>query len=180
MNVSEYLTEFLVQAGVRHAFELSGGMIMHLLDAVQRDGRLHLVNVYHEQAAAFAADAIGRMTGIPGVAFGTSGPGAINLLTGVGSAYFDSSPAVFITGQVNRHEQSGDRPVRQLGFQETDVVTMAAPITKWACRITDADQVPAALVQAFDVAVSGRPGAVLLDIPMDVFRSTVHQPLQAW
>lgn len=180
MNVSEYLTEFLVQAGVRHAFELSGGMIMHLLDAVQRDGRLHLVNVYHEQAAAFAADAIGRMTGIPGVAFGTSGPGAINLLTGVGSAYFDSSPAVFITGQVNRHEQRGDRPVRQLGFQETDVVTMAAPITKWACRITDADQVPAALVQAFDVAVSGRPGAVLLDIPMDVFRSTVHQPLQAW
>ncbi|MFM7868824.1 MAG: thiamine pyrophosphate-binding protein, partial [Planctomycetaceae bacterium] len=111
------------QAGVRHAFELSGGMIMHLLDAVQRDGRLHLVNVYHEQAAAFAADAIGRMTGIPGVAFGTSGPGAINLLTGVGSAYFDSSPAVFITGQVNRHEQRGDRPVRQLGFQETDVVT---------------------------------------------------------
>lgn len=180
MNVSEYLTEFLVQAGVRSAFELSGGMIMHLLDAVQRDGRLQLVNVYHEQAAAFAADAVGRMTGIPGVAFGTSGPGAINLLTGVGSAYFDSSPAVFITGQVNRHEQRGERKIRQLGFQETDVVTMAAPITKWACRITDAAEVPDALVRAFDLAVSGRPGAVLLDIPMDVFRSTVHQPLRVW
>jgi acetolactate synthase-1/2/3 large subunit len=166
MNVSEYVTEFLHKAGVRAAFELSGGMIMHLLDAVQRDGRLQLVNVYHEQAAAFAADAVGRMTGIPGVAFGTSGPGAINLLTGIGSAFFDSSPAVFITGQVNRHEQRGDRQIRQLGFQETDVVAMAQPITKWACRITDASQVPDALYRAFDVAVSGRPGAVLLDIPL--------------
>lgn len=180
MNVSEYVTEFLVQAGVRNAFELSGGMIMHLLDAVQRDGRLKLVNVYHEQAAAFAADAVGRMTGIPGVAFGTSGPGAINLLTGVGSAFFDSSPAVFITGQVNRHEQRGERNIRQLGFQETDVVSMAAPITKWAHRITDAAQVPDALKKAFDIAVSGRPGAVLLDIPMDVFRSAVNEPVRPW
>jgi len=180
MNVSEYVTEFLFQAGVRSAFELSGGMIMHLLDAVQRDGRLKLVNVYHEQAAAFAADAVGRMTGIPGVAFGTSGPGAVNLLTGVGSAFFDSSPAVFITGQVNRHEQKGSRNIRQLGFQETDVVAMAAPITKWACRITDAAQVPAALEEAFNTAVSGRPGSVLLDIPMDVFRSSVDEPLRTW
>ena len=180
MNVSEYVTEFLYQAGVRVAFELSGGMIMHLLDAVQRDGRLKLVNVYHEQAAAFAADAVGRMTGIPGVAFATSGPGAINLLTGVGSAFFDSSPAVFITGQVNRHEQRGNRQVRQLGFQETDVVSMAAPITKWAARITDANQIPDALHKAFNVAVSGRPGAVLLDIPMDVFRSQVETPVQPW
>lgn len=180
MNVSEYVTEFLHRAGVRAAFELSGGMIMHLLDAVQRDGRLQLVNVYHEQAAAFAADAVGRMTGVPGVAFGTSGPGAINLLTGVGSAFFDSSPAVFITGQVNRHEQRGNRKIRQLGFQETDVVEMATPITKWACRITDASQVPDALCRAFDIAVSGRPGAVLLDIPMDVFRSAVEAPMRSW
>jgi acetolactate synthase-1/2/3 large subunit len=180
MNVSEYVTEFLYRAGVRNAFELSGGMIMHLLDAVERDGRLKLVNVYHEQAAAFAADAVGRMTGIPGVAFGTSGPGAINLLTGIGSAYFDSSPAVFITGQVNRHEQKGDRKIRQLGFQETDVVAMAAPITKAAWRITDASQVPDALENAFNLAVSGRPGSVLLDIPMDVFRSTVNEPVRDW
>jgi acetolactate synthase-1/2/3 large subunit len=180
MNVSEYLTEFLYLAGVRVAFELSGGMIMHLLDAVQRDGRLRLVNMYHEQGAAFAADAVGRMSGVPGIAFATSGPGAINLLTGVGSAFFDSSPAVFITGQVNRHEQRGNRQVRQLGFQETDVVSMAAPITKWAARITEANQIPEALHRAFDVAVSGRPGAVLLDIPMDVFRSQVEAAVRPW
>ncbi|MFK5108718.1 thiamine pyrophosphate-binding protein, partial [Klebsiella pneumoniae] len=76
--------------------------------------------MHHEQSAAFAADAYGRITGVPGVALATSGPGATNLLTGIGSCYFDSSPAVFITGQVNRNEQKGNKRIRQLGFQETD------------------------------------------------------------
>ncbi|MEL4383250.1 thiamine pyrophosphate-binding protein, partial [Shewanella algae] len=78
-----------------------------------------MVSMHHEQSAAFAADAYGRITGVPGVALATSGPGATNLLTGIGSCYFDSSPAVFITGQVNRNEQKGDKRIRQLGFQET-------------------------------------------------------------
>ncbi len=153
---------------------------MHLLDAVHQEGGIDLINVYHEQAAAFAADAVGRMSGIPGVAFGTSGPGAINLLTGIGSSYFDSSPTVFITGQVNRHEQKGDRRIRQLGFQETDIVAMARPVTKWCQRVTDAAQVPESLYQAFRIATEGRPGAVLLDIPMDVFRAQVSEPLKPW
>jgi acetolactate synthase-1/2/3 large subunit len=134
MNVSQYIARFLKASGVNTAFELSGGMIMHLLDAVHQEGGIELVNVYHEQAAAFAADAVGRLSGSPGVAFGTSGPGAVNLLTGIGSSFFDSSPTVFITGQVNRHEQKGDRQIRQLGFQETDIVAMARPVTKWPLR----------------------------------------------
>jgi acetolactate synthase-1/2/3 large subunit len=180
MNVSEYIAAFLATSGVRTIYELSGGMIMHLLDAVHRDGRSQLINVYHEQAAAFAADATGRITGIPGVALATSGPGAVNLLTGIGSCYFDSSPAVFITGQVNRHEQKGTRAIRQLGFQETDVVSMAGPITKAAWRANSADEVPKLLSQAFDIAVSGRPGPVLLDIPMDVFRSGIEVSVTPW
>src|SRR5205085_3753084 len=100
-------------------------------------------------------------------------------LTGIGSCYFDSSPAVFITGQVNRHEQKGDRPVRQLGFQETDIVTMAQPITKAAWRVKTPEELPALLENAFELAVKGRPGPVLIDIPMDVQRAEIDPPTQA-
>jgi acetolactate synthase-1/2/3 large subunit len=176
MNVSEYIAYYLKRSKISTVYELSGGMIMHLLDAVHREGGIRIVNVYHEQSAAFAADATGRLSGIPGVAFGTSGPGAINLLTGVGSSYFDSSPTVFITGQVNRHEQKGDKKIRQLGFQETDIVSMAKPITKWAERVTQPSEIPSMLQKAFSIATEGRPGSVLLDIPMDVFRGVIPKP----
>src|SRR5476651_780910 len=116
---------------------------------------------------------MGRLRGVPGVALATSGPGATNLLTGIGSCYFDSSPAVFITGQVNRHEQKGARPIRQLGFQETDIVSMAKPITKAAWQIETPEDFPSSLERAFALAVEGRPGPVLLDIPMDIQRANV-------
>src|SRR5512136_2477023 len=138
-------------------------MITRLVDAIHRQGQIKLISVHHEQAAAFAADAMGRLTGIPGVAMGTSGPGATNLLTGIGSCYFDSVPAIFITGQVNRSEQKGNRPTRQLGFQETDIVSMAKPITKAAWQISEPREVPAMLSKAFNLATKGRPGPVLLD-----------------
>ncbi len=173
MKVSDYVGSFLEAQGVTHVFELVGGMITHLLDSVHRQGRIRLVSVHHEQAAAFAADAYGRMTRVPGVAMATSGPGATNLLTGLGSCYFDSVPAVFITGQVNRHEQKGTRAIRQLGFQETDIVAMAAPIAKWAYCVQSAEEIPAVLERAFATALAGRPGPVLIDIPMDVQRAQI-------
>ena len=168
MQVAYYVAEYLHQQGVTHVYEVIGGMITRLVDAIHQQGKIELISVHHEQAAAFAADATGRLTGVPGVAMGTSGPGATNLLTGISSCYFDSVPAVFITGQVNRNEQKGNRPTRQLGFQETDIVAMAQPITKAAWKISEPDQVPNFLKQAFHLASSGRPGPVLLDIPMDV------------
>jgi acetolactate synthase-1/2/3 large subunit len=168
MLVADFIADFLHKQGVTCVYEVIGGMITRMVDAIHRQGKIRLISVHHEQAAAFAADAMGRLTGIPGVAMGTSGPGAINLLTGIGSCYFDSVPAVFITGQVNRNEQKGDRPVRQLGFQETEIGRMAKPITKAVWKIGDPAQVPDILRQAFDLATSGRPGPVLLDIPMDV------------
>ena len=173
MKASDYLAEFLAAREVPAVFEMSGGMITHLLDSIGRLGRTRIVSVHHEQAAAFAADAAGRISGIPGVALATSGPGATNLLTGVGSCYFDSAPAVFITGQVNRHEQKGDRPIRQLGFQETDIVSMARPITKAAWQVCQVEDLPDALEKAFALAGGGRPGPVLLDLPMDIQRAQI-------
>jgi acetolactate synthase-1/2/3 large subunit len=173
MKLSDYIADFIYTQGVTHVFEVVGGMITHLLDSMYRQGNIQIVSVHHEQAAAFAAEGFSRITCIPGVAMATSGPGAINLLTGIGSCFFDSTPTVFITGQVNRAEMKGERSVRQLGFQETNIVDMAKPITKAAWCLTSPEEVPAMLEQAFQIALSDRPGPVLLDIPMDVQRAEI-------
>ena len=173
MKAADYIAKYLELQGVTHVFELIGGMITFLLDSLQQETDISIVSMHHEQGAGFAAEGYGRITGIPGVAMATSGPGATNLLTAIGSCYFDSTPAVFITGQVNRHEQKGDRAVRQLGFQETDIVSMATPVTKGAWLVNDIDELPKLLEHAFALATSGRPGPVLLDIPMDVQRAQV-------
>ena len=177
MKASDYIALFLEKKGIKSVFELSGGMITHLLDSLHQKTKINIVTMHHEQCAAFAADAYGRVTGVPGIALATSGPGATNLLTGIGNAYFDSSPAIFITGQVNRHEQKGDRAIRQLGFQETDIVAMAKPITKACFLINDPKSIPEILKKAFEIAMEGRPGPVLLDIPMDVQRADIEDLL---
>jgi len=173
MKASDYIADFLYAQGVNCVFEVVGGMITHLVDSLNRQGKIQIVSVHHEQAAAFAAEAMARMTGVPGVAMATSGPGATNLLTGIGSCYFDSTPAIFITGQVNLKEQKGNRSIRQLGFQETDIVSMAAPITKAVWRVQSPEDISLILEQAFTCALSGRPGPVLIDIPMDIQRAEV-------
>ncbi|MDA3925081.1 MAG: thiamine pyrophosphate-binding protein [Kiritimatiellae bacterium] len=170
MTVAEYIADELCRRGIERVFEVTGGMITFLIDALYRDGRVQVVSLRHEQSAAMAADVYGRLTGKPGVALATSGPGATNLLTGIAGAYFDSSPAVFITGQVNRNEQRCQRNIRQQGFQETDIVAMACPVTKAAWRVKDAEKLPQMLEDAFALAFEGRPGPVLLDIPMDIQR----------
>lgn len=176
MKVSDYIASFLAAQGVTFVFELVGGMITHMVDSIHRQNRIRLISTQHEQAAAFAAEAAARIQGVPGVAMATSGPGATNLITGIGSCYFDSTPAVFLTGQVNRHEQRGDRPIRQLGFQETDIVGMVGPVTKAAWRVRTPEEVPELLAAAFERALSGRPGPVLLDIPMDVQYASIDAP----
>jgi acetolactate synthase I/II/III large subunit len=177
MKAADHIVEFLDRQGVTCVFELSGGMIAHLLDSFGRFKKIQVVSMHHEQGAAFAAEGYARMTGVPGVALATSGPGATNLLTAVGSCYFDSTPAVFITGQVNRHEQKGDRPIRQMGFQETDIVSMAAPITKAAWKIKSPEELTAKFTDAFKLALSGRPGPVLVDVPMDIQRADIPNRL---
>lgn len=174
MKVSDYVIDYLKQQGVSHIFEFIGGAIVHLLDSVSVREDIECISVRHEQAGAFAAEAYARMNGKLGVAMATSGPGALNLLTGIGSCYFDSVPCLFITGQVNTYEYKFDRPVRQIGFQETDIVSVAKPLTKYAAMITEPDRIRYELEKAVALAQSGRPGPVLLDLPMNLQRAEVE------
>jgi acetolactate synthase-1/2/3 large subunit len=170
MNNAEYTAQWLESRGITHVFELIGGMITFMLDALEQKTNIKIISMHHEQGASFAAEGWARLKGTPGVAMATSGPGATNLITAIGSCYFDSVPTIFITGQVNRHEQKGERAIRQLGFQETDIVSMVKHITKAAWLVNDPMSLPRILDEAFCISTSGRPGPVLIDIPMDVQR----------
>lgn len=170
MKVSDYVIEFLVKEKVRHVFEVCGGAITHLLDSMYEKKNITAVSMHHEQAAAFAAEGYSRASGNIGIAMATSGPGATNLITGIGSAFFDSTATLFITGQVNTYEFKFNKPVRQVGFQETDIVSIVKPIVKEAHLITDPKKIGQYMTRSFLAARSGRPGPVLLDIPMNVQR----------
>ena len=174
MKAAHFIASFLKAQGITHVFELSGGMITHLLDAIAEIKGIEIITMHHEQGAAFAADGMARISNKPGVALATSGPGATNLLTGIASCYFDSSPGLFITGQVNPNEQRGEKPIRQLGFQETDIAAMASPIVKKAFKITSSGDLPRVFAEAYETAISGRPGPVLIDVPMDMQREEIE------
>jgi len=173
MKLSDYVIGFIVKQGVSHIFEFIGGAITHLLDSTVDRDDISCISVHHEQSGAFAAEAYARINGRLGVAMATSGPGALNMVTGIGSCWFDSVPCLFITGQVNTYEYKFDRPIRQIGFQETDIVSVAKPLTKYAEMVTDPDQIRFQLEKAVYLAQSGRPGPVLLDIPMNIQRAQV-------
>jgi len=174
MKLSDYVIDFLVNQGIFHIFELIGGAITHLVDSTYDRDDITCVSVHHEQAAAFAAEAYARINGKLGVAMATSGPGALNLLTGIGSCYFDSIPCLFITGQVNTYEYKFNKPIRQIGFQETDIVSVARPIAKFAALVDDEKKIRYYLEKSVYLAQSGRPGPVLLDIPMNIQRSQIE------
>ena len=172
MKASDYIVEFIEKQNITDVFGYPGGMVTHLMDSLSKSSiRSHVT--YHEQGAAFAACGYAQTTGKVGVAYATSGPGATNLITGICNAYFDSTPTLFITGQVNTFESKGDLGVRQRGFQETDIVSIVKPVTKYAVRITDASRLRFHLEQAFHIAQKDRKGPVLLDIPMDIFRADI-------
>ncbi len=173
MKLSDYIADFLSKQGVTHIFGFAGGAVTHMLDSLHGRRDIRFVSAYHEQAAAFAAEGYARAKNDIGVALATSGPGATNLLTGIGSAYFDSIPCLYITGQVNTYEYKGDMRLRQLGFQETDIVGIAKPITKYAVRVSDPHKIKYELQKSAALARSGRKGPVLLDIPMDVQRADI-------
>lgn len=154
-------------------FGMSGGAAVHLFDSVSRHSALHYVCSQHEQSAAMSADGYARSTGRLGVAITTSGPGATNLLTGVCCSFYDSVPTLMITGQVATHRLKGERPVRQVGFQETDVVSIFGTVTKYAHKVDDPNSIRFHLEKAYHLAFEGRPGTVLIDIPDDLQRADV-------
>ena len=173
MKLSDYVVDFIVKQGVSHIFEFIGGAITHLIDSTVDRDDVQCISVHHEQTGAFAAEAYARINGKLGVAMATSGPGALNMVTGIGSCWFDSVPCLFITGQVNTYEYKFDRPVRQIGFQETDIVSVVKLLTKYAELVVEAEMIRYHLEKAVYLAQNGRPGPVLLDIPMDIQRTEI-------
>ena len=154
-------------------FGYIGGMITHLVDSISRTSGLQFVQTYHEQSAAFAAEGYAIENASLGVAIATSGPGATNMITGIADAWFGSVPVLYITGQVNSYEYKYNKPIRQQGFQETDIVSIVKPITKYAALIDKAENLRYELEKAVYYAQSGRKGPVLLDICMDVQRTDI-------
>lgn len=173
MKASDAIAKVLSANNVDFGFELIGGMITHLVDSINSLGDTKLVSVHHEQAAAFAAGAVARSTNNKkiGLALATSGPGATNLVTGIADCWLDSIPCIFITGQVNTNELKGERKIRQQGFQELDIVSIVESITKFAYQIKSENELIPVLQKAINIAMEGRPGPVLIDIPMNLQRA---------
>lgn len=174
MKLSDYVIDYLSAQGVTHIFEVAGGSITHLLNSLYGRTDITSVCMHHEQAAAFAAEGYARACGRIGVAMATSGPGATNLITGIGSCYFDSIPTLFITGQVNTYEFKFTKNVRQIGFQETDIVSIVRPVVKEAVLVTEEDTIRGTLDRLVKTAYEGRPGPVLIDLPMNVQRADIE------
>jgi acetolactate synthase-1/2/3 large subunit len=170
-KISDYVIEFLLEKDINKVFGYIGGAIAHLYHSIDKYKNMEMVNCIHEQGAGFAAEGYSRVTGKSGVAMATSGPGATNLITPIGSCYFDSVPTLFITGQVNTYEYKYDKPVRQIGFQETDIVSIVKPITKYAVMVNDISEIRYELEKAYYISQHGRKGPVLVDIPMDIQRN---------
>ena len=178
MTVAEYILKFLISKNVKNVFLITGGAISFVVDAFSRNKKIKYTCVAHEQAAAMMADAYSRVGKGFGATMVTSGPGAQNLITGIACSWFDSVPVIHISGQVNSFELSSTnkttKKVRQVGFQETDIVSIVKPITKFAYQLKKPDEIKYVLEKAFYLSNQGRPGPVLIDIPMDFQRAKIN------
>ena len=178
MTVAEYILKFLISKNVKNVFLITGGAISFVVDAFSRNKKIKYTCVAHEQAAAMMADAYSRVGKGFGATMVTSGPGAQNLITGIACSWFDSVPVIHISGQVNSFELSSanktTKKVRQVGFQETDIVSIVKPITKFAYQLKNPNEIKYVLEKAFYLSNQGRPGPVLIDIPMDFQRAKIN------
>ncbi|MGB2339213.1 MAG: thiamine pyrophosphate-binding protein, partial [Flavobacteriaceae bacterium] len=159
---AEAIVRSLAAEGADLIYGYPGGAIMPVYDELYKfQDHINHILVRHEQGAAHAAQGFARVSGKVGVCIATSGPGATNLVTGIADAMIDSTPLVCITGQVPSHLLGSD------AFQETDIIGISTPVTKWNCQVTKAEDIPKVLAKAFYIAKSGRPGPVLIDITKD-------------
>lgn len=172
MKLSDYVAEFL-SGQTAHVFVGNGGCVVHLLDSIDKHSSLKCIPCENEQGAAIAAEAYTRVSGKLGVAIATSGPGMINLMQGIACAYYDSIPTLFISGASPTSQLRRESKVRQMGFQEMDVVGITTPLTKYSVLVTDAQKIRFELEKLVYMAHEGRPGPVMLDLPDDLQRAEV-------
>ena len=175
IKLSDYVMKLLARRGVDTYFTVSGGGIMHLLDSMGSHGGIKYYCNYHEQACAIAAEGWARVRNRPCGCLITLGPGAINAIAGIVGAWFDSVPMIVIAGQVRRDLIADYAKIRQMGPQEGNTVGVATPVTKYANTILDPQMVRYEIEKAYHLAVSGRPGPVLIDIPLDVQAAMIDE-----
>jgi len=180
MKLSDYVVGFVADLGVKHVFVVTGGGAMHLNDSLARCERLEFICNHHEQACAIAADNYSKATDRIGVAMVTTGPGGTNTITGLAAAFLDSTPCLFLSGQVKRAdrmfaEDGTPLGVRQKGPQEIDIISVVRPLTKYAVTVTDPASIRYHMEKAVHLAFSGRPGPVWIDLPLDIQASNIDE-----
>ena len=175
IKASDYIAAFIQRTGVRHVFSLAGGHIMHLMDSIARNPSLVYVTVLHEQAGAMMAKVYSRATQNYGFCLVTSGPGGTNTVTGVASAWQDSTPCMFISGQFRAETLPLRSGIRHAAPQQYFPVEIVKPITKYAALVTDAQDIRYHLEKAYFLSRTGRPGPVWLDIPLDVQGTEIEE-----
>src|SRR5580700_11152826 len=173
MKLSDYVIQFVANLGVKHVFLVPGGGAMHLNASLARCPSIEAVCNSHEQASAMAAENYAKAVNGLGVAMVTTGPGGTNAMTGLAGAWLDSTPVLFLSGQVKRPDRmfaADGTPLgmRQLGVQEVDIVSIVKPLTKYAVTVLDPNSIRYHLEKAVHLALNGRPGPVWVDIPLDV------------
>lgn len=181
MKLSDYVVRFIADQGVKHVFLVTGGGAMHLNQSLGAQPAIEPVCNSHEQASAMCAEAYAKITNHLGVCMVTTGPGGTNAVTGVAGAWLDSTPTLFISGQVKRPDRMFDADgnplgMRQLGVQEVDIVSIVKPITKYAVTVLDPAEIRYHLEKAVYLALNERPGPVWIDIPLDVQASPIADP----
>ena len=181
MKLSDYVLRFVADQGVKHVFLVTGGGAMHLNQSLGSQPAIKAICNSHEQASAICAEGYAKATNHLGVCMVTTGPGGTNAVTGVAGAWLDSTPTLFLSGQVKRPDRMFDkqgRPLgmRQLGVQEVDIVSIVKPITKYAVTVLDPNEIRYHLEKAVYLAFHGRPGPVWIDIPLDVQASPIEEP----
>lgn len=174
LNCSEYLVDFLIRHGITDVFGYAGGYIVPFMDALyKRKNEIKVHVCYNEQGCALAAEGFARTKGSLGVYFTTSGPGAVNALGGLADAWFDSCPIMGICGNVPTNEMKGFSGIRQNGFQEMDIVSMTRNITKYSVTAYNAESFPDTISRAYNMALLGRKGGVLIDFPLNIQQTDI-------
>lgn len=174
MKLADYVINYLAEYGIKDIFVVYGAANGDLIDAFTRNKKTRYVAVMHEQGGGFAAEGYSKINNSLSAAIATSGPGGMNFVTPIGNCFYDSVPCLFITGQIHSNFMRPDESIRQIGFQETDIVNIVKPITKYAKLVESPNEIKYELEKAIHEATTGRPGPVLLDIPINVQKQDIN------
>lgn len=174
IKVADYIINHLSNIGVDNVFVVYGAANGNLIDAFTRNDKIEYIATMHEQGGGFAAEGYAKVSKNIGVAIATSGPGGMNLVTSAGNCFYDSVPCLFLTGQIKTRYMRPDKTIRQIGFQEADMVGVFKPVTKYSKLVENPENIRYELEKAIHIAKSGRPGPVHLDLPIDVQKALIE------